>query len=157
MKTTLPRTSWIYNSEIKALRRTSFYNSWHGMIQRCDDPKSTNYHRWGGRGISYPAKWRTFDGFHADMFASYKPGLSLDRIDNDKDYSAENCRWSTRKEQNNNQSTNRKLTIDGVTKNLAQWIDASNVKPSTVRQRFYAYHWPIEEALGFKPNSKARI
>lgn len=135
-----------------ALKKTSnkLYLAWSNMRRRCNGDKHIkDSHTYVARGITYQSEWESFDRFYIDMAATYKEGLSLDRIDNDKGYSKENCRWATAKEQSNNTSKNRKLTINGMTKNLAQWVDESGLKSSTVRQRFYVYKWPIEKALGF--------
>ncbi len=94
---------------------TSEYISWHGAKQRCYDPKSKNYHRYGGRGIIMCDEWKNdFRTFLKDM--GYKPFKSaqLDRIDNDGNYELGNCRWVTAKVNANNRSNskhNKELTI----------------------------------------------
>ena len=86
---------------------------------------------------------------YEDMASSWKQGLTLDRIDNDGNYSKENCRWADRKTQNNNTRRNRYITINGVTKTLSEWCEHSSLKSSTIRQRYYVYKWSIEKSLGF--------
>lgn len=102
------------------------YKSWSGMIQRCENPKSSSWHRYGGRGIIVCPEWRrSFLQFYKDM-GPRPDGTSLDRIDNDKGYSKENCRWATMAEQANNKSNNLKLTRDGkpvTTSELAHIFD----------------------------------
>lgn len=120
--------------------------AWSNMKRRCTK-QTKDAHRYIGRGISYDPKWESLAGFCADMANTYEIGLSLDRIDNDKGYSADNCRWTTSKEQANNTGRNRLITLNGETKTLAQWCDLSEVKPSTIRQRFYVYGWSIEKSL----------
>lgn len=129
------------------LYQTKFYRVWQNMKTRCDNPNYWLRNRYGARGITYDPKWKTFRGFYEDMYSLYKEGLSLDRIDNDKGYSKDNCRWATPKTQANNKSNNRQITLNGVTKTLAQWIDTVEVKSSTVRQRFYTLGWSIEKSL----------
>lgn len=74
------------------------YHSWRGMRERCNNPKNSHYPSYGGRGISYPEEWNNFEGFFEDM--GVRPeGTTLDRIDVDKNYSKENCKWSTVHEQ----------------------------------------------------------
>ena len=87
------------------------------MRLRCCNPNHPRYFRYGGRGITVCDEWRgveNFENFYKWAIESgYKHKLELDRIDNDKGYSPENCRWSTRKEQANNRRTNVKINYRG--------------------------------------------
>jgi hypothetical protein len=131
-------------------KQNPIYWTWSNMKRRCNSYNHKDAYSYIGRGIGYDSKWETFEGFCEDMYPAFKPGLTLDRIDNDKGYSAKNCRWATPKEQSNNTRRNRLFTINGKTKTLAQWCDESTVKPSAVRQRYYVLGWTIEKALSIQ-------
>jgi hypothetical protein len=81
---------------------TPTYRSWIGARNRCNNPNNKDYSYYGGRGIKVCERWSKFENFLCDM--GLKPvNKSLDRIDNNGDYTPENCRWSTASEQNSNQ------------------------------------------------------
>jgi hypothetical protein len=130
---------------------------WRAMKARCSNPKNKSYKDYGERGISYDTSWSVFDNFLHDMQPSYREGLTLDRMDNSRGYSVENCRWATHKEQNRNKREHRVLTVGNQKRILAEWIDLSGIKRSTVKQRFYVYGWSIEESLGIVPRSSKAL
>lgn len=116
------------------------YKSWRYMMARCFSTKHKHYKRYGGRGITVCDKWLKFEGFFEDM--GLKPGkeYSIDRINNDLGYYKENCRWATRKTQDNNKSDNVAVinTITGEeysTINLA--AEAINMKYNTLWNKLH--------------------
>lgn len=125
---------------------TATYRCWQAMKTRCTNPKAQSWQYYGGRGIGICARWLTsFDNFLQDM--GEKPeGMSIDRIDNDKSYSKENCRWATTLEQANNVRSNHKITFRGQTKTLSQWSVCLGLKATKLRDRLKA-GWSVEDAL----------
>ena len=110
------------------------YWSWKSMKARCYNPNRTHYRHYGGRGIKVCDRWlESFENFYEDM-GDCPPGLSIDRIDNDGDYTPENCRWATSMEQTNNTSRNRRVTVDGETMTITQWARRLGVN---IRTMFY--------------------
>ncbi len=126
------------------LRSTN--KTWVVMKQRCNNPNDRSYENYGGRGISYCKKWETFEGFIEDMGERPK-GLSLDRIDNDGNYCKENCRWATRKQQNNNRRDNTTFIIDGKKVIRTQIQEKLNWTRDMYRRRQEKYgdEWIIEQ------------
>lgn len=110
------------------------YSAWQAMLRRCDNKNHPSYHRYGGRGINVCERWLSFHNFIADM-GPRPNGCTIDRIDNDKGYSPENCRWATRKEQQRNQSTTRKITIDGILYIAADLAEISGMKADAIVER----------------------
>lgn len=99
------------------------YKAWHSMIKRCTDPSNVSYRLYGARGIAVCSRWLDcFSNFLSDMGRA-PAGYSLDRINNDGDYTPENCRWATHKQQNNNKSTCVYLTHNGRTQTVTQWAE----------------------------------
>jgi len=83
------------------------------MLHRCYNPKREKYARYGARGIKVCRAWHTFENFYNDMGASYKDGLTLDRIDNNGDYCPENCKWIETRFQSRNRRNCIHLLVDG--------------------------------------------
>lgn len=126
----------------------NLYNVWNGMIQRCENPANKSYPSYGGRGISVCEEWRNDISafFKWAKESGYGMGLSLDRIDNNKGYSPNNCRWTTVARQNLNKRNNRFVTYAGKTQTLKEWADSVGMKDVTLNSRIRA-GWDIERAL----------
>ena len=94
---------------------TPTYNTWGRMIQRCNDKKDVDYKDYGGRGITVCSRWLEFENFFEDM-GTRPDGLSIERVNNNKGYSPDNCKWATSTEQNRNKrlGKNNKTGIAGV-------------------------------------------
>lgn len=132
------------------LSATPEYNAWVQMIRRCTDSSYQCWPRYGGRGISVCERWLiSVECFVADMGPRPSPKHSLDRIDNDANYEPENCRWATAREQAGNRRDNRTLTINGVTKVLAELSRESGIGHMTIIHRL-DLGWPPEQAV-FEP------
>lgn len=134
------------------------WHAWRNMKARCQNKNLPNYHRYGGRGIKVCDEWLGKDGFEnflTSMGLRPSPEYSLDRKNNDKDYTPENCKWSTAKEQSNNQETNIRLTYNGETLTLAQWAEKIGMKYDQIRAR-YRYGWSAEDILKNPKNAHTK-
>ena len=134
--------------------KTKLYGVYQSIKSRCNCPGDRAYHNYGGRGIKLSPEWSPFEKFKAWAEGNgYKEGLWIDRIDNNKDYSPDNCRWATPKEQQNNKRTNLLITIGGVTKTATEWADSSGISSATLYRRVQL-GWQGEDIL--KPVDKTR-
>lgn len=117
------------------LSKTPEYKVWHGMLKRCNDPSHYAYKDYGGRGITVCERWERFENFYEDMCPRPYPKATLDRIDNNKGYSKENCRWADFSTQNCNTRAQNLLTIDGVTKNVNTWAKENGISFTLIKAR----------------------
>jgi hypothetical protein len=125
------------------------YVAWYHMIRRCYYPKTAFYENYGGRGIIVCDRWlgaEGFDNFYQDMGVKPSSKLSLDRIDTNGNYSPENCRWATTKEQARNRRTNKRLLLDGEEKTLIEWCEKFSADFLLVKDRLRD-GWDLVTAL----------
>jgi hypothetical protein len=127
---------------------------WMGMKNRCGNKSNPNYHRYGGRGIKVCDRWlERFENFIEDM--GIKPmNRSLDRIDNNKGYSKENCRWATIEQQAHNKNTTPILEYKGVRKTVHEWSKKVGIPSVVIMERINRYKWSVESALTTKIGDK---
>lgn len=122
---------------------------WRALKQRCLNENCKVYKNYGGRGITLCSVWHHYIPFSKWAFShGYKLGLTLDRIDNEKGYYPENCRWISRALQLRNTRRNVRLTAFGETKLQVDWIaDERCVTTSTTFRRRLEQGWSVEQAL----------
>lgn len=133
------------------MARTSTYTTWASMIGRCSNPANDKYHYYGGRGITVCERWHSFENFLADMGEKPSRKHTLDRIDNERGYSQQNCRWVTMQTQNRNRRSNIVIEYRGETMCLADWADRLGLSYEMLRQRIQDYGWTVEKAFSKPP------
>ena len=114
----------------------SCYNNWISMKRRCYYEGDKDFHNYGGRGIKVCDRWKdNFSAFIFDMGVKPSPKHSVDRIDNNKNYEPENCRWSTMKNQGNNRRTNIRFTYQGESLTIPEWEAKLGLSRASIYQR----------------------
>ena len=107
-------------------KRSSTYQIWEGAKKRCKSPTCKAYPNYGGRGLIFCDRWLNFANFLEDM--GEKPDkMTLERIDNNKGYYPENCKWASRKEQSDNKRNNILVSAFGKTQTISQWADETGL------------------------------
>ena len=132
-----------------------FSKKQYNLKSRCYNPKDTNYHHYGGRGIKVCKRWMKFENFRDDMYESFlkhvnefgEKNTQLERINNNGNYNKKNCRWATYEEQANNRRTNFLINYNGETMTLTQWAKRKNIRWNTLQARLGKLHWSIEKSL----------
>lgn len=122
------------------------YMTWVRMRRRCQNSESDDYSNYGGRGISVCDRWEIFSNFLEDMGKRPSKHHSIDRINNNGNYTPDNCRWATIKQQNRNKRTTRELTIERKTLGLGEWAEISGINLETIRSRLNR-GWSSETAV----------
>ena len=127
-------------------KATDEYKVWAGMMRRCYNKNEKCYERYGGRGISVDESWHDYKNFIRDMGRRPSKDHSIDRLKNELGYSKDNCAWRSRKEQCNNRSNNRWVTINGETKTVSQWAESVGIDPRCIFNRL-KNGWNEERAI----------
>lgn len=149
------RSCGCLENELKIKRMTKHnlcstpeYKVWIAIASRCNDPHHIAYHNYGGRGISVCAEWKAdFMVFLSDMGKRPGPKHQIDRTDVNGNYSAENCRWVTARENGNNRRNNVRYTLDGVSLTASEWARQTGIPLSCLAARLRA-GWELSRALG---------
>lgn len=129
--------------------KTRLYHIWRNMLDRCFNIKNPQYESYGARGILVCDEWFEYVPFRDWALANgYSKELSIDRIDNDKGYYPENCRWATAVQQANNTRKTRLVSYNGKTQSISEWARELHIKQSTLSMRINKYGWSAEKALG---------
>lgn len=138
-------------------RKERLYNIWVGMKQRCRDKNIPDYENYGKKGIKVCRKWENdyLEFRKWSLSNGYRNDLTIDRIDVNKNYSPENCRWVDFLTQNNNKSDNVFLEYEGEKMTIAQWSHRAVVKPGTFKTRINR-GWSIKEALTIPTNHRRK-
>lgn len=130
-------------------KTTGEYNSWASLIQRCTNPNHIEYPTYGAAGVKVCQRWLdSFEAFLEDMGPKPTPRHTIDRFPNQSgDYTPDNCRWATQKEQQNNRSNNRHLIYNGLKLTLTQWAERIGISQSLLSARLNRLGWPLDRAL----------
>jgi hypothetical protein len=128
------------------MNKSRIHSIWVNMKNRCNNPKNQAYKNYGGRGITYQPSWEKFENFYNDTKEGYADNLTLERIDNDGNYTKDNCRWATKAEQSLNTRHNKIVEYQGKTQTLTQWAEEYNVSLKLLSKRIIN-GWGFEDAL----------
>ena len=132
---------------------TRLFIVWEGMKRRCNAKKGINYKNYGKRGIKVCDEWQEFQPFYDWAMANgydenAKRGqCTIDRIDNNKGYSPDNCRWVNQTVQARNTRKNRLITYNNETHCISEWAEIFNISPNVLYTRIFINKWDIERAL----------
>lgn len=129
-------------------KKTRLYRIYRNVLTRCYNSNSAQFHYYGGRNISVCDEWlNDFKSFYDwSMSHGYNDTLTIDRIDNTKGYSPDNCRWVTMQTQSINRRNNHFVTLHDECKPLCEWCEIYNINYKTVRDRLKR-GWDYEKAL----------
>lgn len=119
------------------------YNTWKLMRSRCNNPEDPAYRYYGGRGITVDPRWDDFTAFLSDMGERPSPQHSIDRIDNNGNYTKDNCRWALPEVQN----VNKRNTVYVGDIPLATLAREHGISYAALYDRIISYGWPLREAL----------
>ena len=130
------------------LSKTKLYYTYQGIKRRCYNSKSEQFKNYGGRGIKMCDEWLNDSEsfFEWSKRNGFSEELSIDRINNDGDYSPENCRWVDMRTQSRNKRTNVHVTYKGKTQLLVDWAKEKGMNRGTLSSRLNS-GWTLEDAL----------
>lgn len=131
------------------LNNSRIYHIWKGIKHRCNCRTSNGYKIYGGRGIKVCDEWiKDFKAFYDwSIENGYKDNLTIDRIDNNGNYTPNNCRWVTSKKQANNRSNNHIIVYKNERHTLSEWANIYDIPSRLLRDRIIRSNWSFEKAI----------
>ncbi len=138
-------------SGYRGKKATKEWKAWSSVKERVLNPNCPNYKNYGARGIKIYSEWiSSYEEFLSYIGRAPSRNHSLDRIDNDGDYTPGNIRWATKIQQHNNERRNRKITFKQETMTMTQWSRKLGIGKTTLFMRINKYKWPIKKAFSLK-------
>ena len=138
---------------------TPLYNHWYSMINRCENPNNHAFKDYGGRGIKVCEEWHdyiTFKKWVMETKPISKQELTVDRIDVNGNYSPDNCRWTSRKIQARNRTSNILIEFEGKKQSLIEWCEELHLDYKRIHNRISKLHWTFEKAISTPVNENKR-
>jgi len=136
---------------LKNYTDSPLYQTYFSMHDRCEREKNTNYKNYGGRGIKVCEEWSGKDGFYNfhkwAQKNNWRPGLTIDRIDNNKGYSPDNCRWATHAEQLRNRRNTLLFDYLGMKLTIREIAEIEKISASLLRYRLTIKKIPLQDAI----------
>ena len=153
-----------WNTEAIIMRNTShggsqskLYKVWASIKQRCSNSKNKRYKDYGGRGITLCDEWKDFEPFKEWALENgYREGLQLDRVDNNKGYSPNNCRFVEAKENCRNKRDNVFITVENKTGTISEWAEMSGIPAKAISKRLKA-GWGAKDAVSIPLGGKKKV
>lgn len=129
--------------------QTKLYRIYSNMIARCTNTERKDYKYYGGKGVKVCSQWvNDFEVFYSWAYNNgYKNGLTIDRIDVNKGYNPNNCRWVTKEKQSVNKTNTKYITFKGKTQSLKEWSEELNMPYSKLQYRVCYSKMSIEKAF----------
>jgi hypothetical protein len=129
-------------TKLHGMSHSKEHRAWANMLYRCETPSAPQYAYYGGRGISVCERWKDFELFFLDMGLAPSAQFSIERIEVNGNYSPENCKWVSAKEQARNRRNTRFVEINGVTKSAIEWSEILCIPWPVVTNRLRR-NWPM--------------
>lgn len=137
---------FVSTPKVKYSGHAAAYRSYNMMRQRCLNPKDPRFYDYGGRGIRICARWRkSFTAFLQDM-GPRPEGTSIGRINNNGNYDPGNCKWQTRKQQQNNRKNSHLVEYKWFVMTVCEWAECLALNKSTLAKRL-SRGWPVKDAF----------
>lgn len=142
----------------KKTEKRKLYLIWYSMNSRCFDEKNKKYIRYGGRGITVCDEWNYINKNNFNNFYNWavnngytvnsnRGQCMIDRVNNDKGYSPDNCRWTNNKQQCRNMGSNINISYNGEIHCLVEWCDILGLPYKTIYSRLHRLNFTVEEAF----------